>query len=975
MSSHGALRHERMTVRTRQPLLSRLIPRQVSGRDRVDLVLAVLGWAALVAWVVIAVAPGLLPGKVFLGTDRTNDFAPWSINYAAVDHGAVNGGTSDTIDSATPMAILIVDSVRSGHFPQWDPFTSGGTVLAAIPNAGLLSPMSIAWWILPHHAANAGVKITEVIAIALGMFLLLRRQWKLPRFTVPIAALIFASSGFMVAWTNWPQTRVAAQLPLLFWAVDRLAVDRRWRNSAALGLVVASMLLGGFPTVLAYGMYTAVPYYLVRAIGARMPWRDVFMGFVRSGAGTLLGVGLAAIQMVPFIYFSKTYVNFGLRDGYVGAYLPTKVLASVVAPFLLGYPNGTHNTWPIHYVEGLSYVGPAAIVLVVLGLVVNPRKPHPRGLFWFLVSALVLLTYATYWGGPVLVLIQHLPTLGTSFFGRMRAVLGLLVALTAALGLAAVFDAEGIVQQLRHLRSARWSAWVAMAIRVALACTIVLTLVNVLRSAQNLAEYQYSYMWTVVAALLIVAVGLPALVVWMTPSRLSSGLVIVVAIACIFVPALDLVRNWWPLSDSNTFYRVTSAHEYLEANLGQDRYITIGQAMLPGSSSAYELRSATGHAFTAHEYQVLMAAVNPDINVTATYSSLPAGALMEGLDSGILDRFGVKYVVAPADEQFQGTAEDGGTTTGSTTLKEGVTLKTQSITGPVRGVQLTASNYEGLVSDNGVLQVSIVRDSDGQVIGTSEYRLNGAPGRDGLLAIAGEDIAEGTSWHLELRLTETASSIDLGTVSTGEVTAGALRAADDNLKLVHAGDALIFQRLSAGHRIRWASSELAVENENERVPALESGNISLDTAMLESSSDLKGLSGGTTATVTSRDVNTDHIEITAESTGAGWVVVDDPLRDGGWSATIDGASAELVEVDNAGVAVYVGSAGTHTIEVTYTAPGFRVGASMTILAWLVLAASVVGGWLHSRRRRAMSSDRRALGEAPTPDARREHRGI
>lgn len=922
----------------------------LSRRDRVDLGLSAIAWAALIAWVCLVVAPGLLPGKVFLGTDRTNDFSPWSINYASVDHGAVNGGIADTIDSATPMAILISDSARSGHFPLWDPYTSGGTVLAAIPNSGLLSPLSLPWWILPHHAANAGVKIMEILAIALGMQLLLRRQWRLPRFTVPIAALTFACSGFMVAWTNWPQTRVAALLPLLFWAVDRLAVDPRWRSIVPMALIVASMLLGGFPTVLAYGMYTAIPYYLVRAIGARMRWSDVGMGVVRSGAGTALGVGLAAIQMVPFLHFSRTYVNFGLRDGFVGAFLPTTSLASAVEPFLLGYPNGTHNTWPIHYVEGFSYVGSAAIVFVCLALLIRPRREHPRGVLWFLVAALLALASATYWGGPLLITLQHLPALGTSFFGRMRSVLGLLVALLMALGMAAVFDAEGLGPQLRRLRTVGWRAWINLVVRVGLVALITKTLLEVLIAAQNTKEYQYSRMWTAFAMLLVIAVLVGALVVWITPSRLSAAFVMVVTVACVFYPALDVARNWWPLSNSNTFYRQTSAHVYLEEHLGQERYITVGQAMLPGSSSAYQLRSATGHAFTTHEYQVLMAAVNPKTNFSVTYSSLPTGAIMDGLDSGILDRLGVKYVVAPSDEEFKGVAEDGGTTVGTTKLVAGKTVRTQSITGPVRGVQLTASDYAGLGNDNGVLHATIVRDSDGSVLGTSEYRLGGSPGRDGMIAVAGEDIPKGTSWHLELTISDTVSWLELGVTSDGDATAGTVRAADDGLKLVHAGDALIFERLSVGQRIRWSSSELAIEKENERVAALEAGEISLDTAVLEDKSELKGLKGGTTATVTSKDITTDHIEISAKSTGPGWVVIDDPLRDGGWHVTADGKSESLVDVDNAGVAVYVGSAGAHTIEVTYSAPGFKAGEIITAISWILLLAVLVTPFVLRRRR-------------------------
>ena len=43
------------------------------------------------------------------------------------------------------------------------------------------------------------------------------RRHGLTRAAGVLAGIVFAASGYMMMWTNWPQTRVGAFIPLLFW--------------------------------------------------------------------------------------------------------------------------------------------------------------------------------------------------------------------------------------------------------------------------------------------------------------------------------------------------------------------------------------------------------------------------------------------------------------------------------------------------------------------------------------------------------------------------------------------------------------------------------------------------------------------------------------------------------------------------------------------------------------------------------------
>ena len=79
-----------------------------------------------------------------------------------------------------------------------------------------------------------------------------------------LGGITFAGTGFMVAWLGFPQTRVAAFIPALFWVVERLIQERRARDAALVALPVAALLLGGFPSVAGYALLTAGSYAVVR---------------------------------------------------------------------------------------------------------------------------------------------------------------------------------------------------------------------------------------------------------------------------------------------------------------------------------------------------------------------------------------------------------------------------------------------------------------------------------------------------------------------------------------------------------------------------------------------------------------------------------------------------------------------------------------------------------------------------------------
>lgn len=91
-----------------------------------------------------------------------------------------------------------------------------------------------------------------------------------------------------------------------------------------------------------------------------------------------------------------------------------------------------------------------------------------------------------------------------------------------------------------------------------------------------------------------------------------------------------------------------------------------------------------------------------------------------------------------------------------------------------------------------------------------------------------------------------------------------------------------------------------------------------------------------------------RVDIHASMSAPGLVVLADTYYPG-WQATIDGVPAHVYQADYAFRAVWV-PAGEHEIEYRFTLPLLGVGATITTLAAILIAALVAGGFALSRRR-------------------------
>ncbi|HEU5355701.1 MAG TPA: YfhO family protein [Actinocrinis sp.] len=940
-------------------------------RPRALTIVSVLAVALFALW---GIGTPLVGDGSLTTTDKMVSFSPYAESgYAGVTTSNVY--LDDTFTSEFPSYIVLKQALsHSLTGGQWNPYMSGGVPLASTPNYAMASPLSIPYYVLPVWLAPAYERLLEIIVAVGGCALFLRRL-RISRPAALTAGVVFASSGFMTAWLDFPQTRVAAFIPALFWTIERYLQERRLRDAALISLPVASVLLGGFPSVAGYGLLTAAAYAVVRIAAAhrdelRRAWRPL----VGTGLGAAAGVGLSAFQMLPFSAFLNSWYTAG-RNQSATDHIDVSALLTSFAPWAFGTADPARL--PLFYlgfnfVEWVGYLSAGAVVLALVAIALprTGRSLLPRGVWVFFVAATLAWGELIYVGGWPLAALQHTPGLRSVFeinyIGRSRSVFGFVVAVLAAIGFELLLRHRAQRAAVRP-RSATWWAVGVGVVAVAFGGLLVWWGEHhaaheqlYLRSVDDPSNAVGLYRQEIAKGLLMLAAALACVVVlrlaarrmaapgydrvW-RKARFAAAAVLPVMIA---IQGGSFVSLYSPNSPKSTFYPVTDTHSFLAANLGGQRYASSQTGMIFGTSVAYDLRSVNGHAFINKNFTALIKGVPGDSVPFTTYIDFAASHATA--TSPILDLLGTKYFVTELSDPVLGTETPAAGDGSQLTLQPGQPVTAAvPITGPLRGVGIMATGNipDSLTAPDPDSWIEVaVHDASGAQIADSKRLTDTIDATDPFtVPVTADAVADGA----QLTATLTLHAKDPLTIAATKGTTPALTSiagADDGLRLVHVGGTAIYQRLTALPRIRWASQSEVVSSQNNRVQTLASGQLNGDAVMLSAPGPV---AAGQPGTVHVDEDGLDTVSATVNAQGLGYLVIADADQVG-WKATLDGKTAPLVSADQGVVAVAV-PAGTHTVSLHFSTPRGTISYALTGVTIVGLVAVVFGEVWWTRRRR------------------------
>ena len=884
--------------------------------------------ALLVVYVPL-LGPSLLGQQVFAETGLVLRFEPWASVADPEDQQGVTIA-HDTMDSALPRTHDFAERLRDGDFALWSPYVAGGSPLGSVPEQGLLSPLALPYLALPLSLAPAYVRLLEVL-VAVGFTYLFLRRLSLTPGAALLGGLVYSCTAFLVLWNNWPQAQVAALIPALFWSTERALQLRRASAVVPIALSVASMVLASFPAVLVYSLYLLGPYVLVRTLASRPQVRTVLRSWTLAAAGLVLGVALVAFQLLPFVEHLGE-LDLSHREQAPSAHAPFSSLVTLAVPYAFG--TETDGTWfgYKNTIETIAFVGVVCLVLALLAVCLRVRLPTPRGVVLLFAGAVVSLVLVAWSSETALQAAQQLPFLGSSFIGRTRAVLGFAFAVLAAIG------AEKLVRLRAGGRPV--AAWAVLPVAVCL-LAFAWAARGALAAAADRDRTDVLLGNSVLPLVVLCCVAVAAA---SALRQHRTGLVALVLLpALVAVEGLAFVAPRWPSEDPDQFYPRTGVHDFLAANLGSDRYAAAAGVMFPSTTSYYGLRAVSGHAFHQTTWKEAVQRIDPDVTQAPTLTFV--GSSVDSAASPVLDRLAARYFVASIAGPVFGTTPPQPVVTGQTELSPGDTLTVPLTAAPRRALVLPlASPVTG--GATGRLLVTL-RDREGRVVGTVE-RPGLAAGQVGPLQVP----LAGESGPL-LRAVEATLQVDgvtlaLGTGPDGAVAVGEVLPADDGLAVAHAGESVVYERLRALPRVRFASSAVRVEDGQDALDVLASGTLT-DAQVVLSPSAGQPAPAAQEASTTARPTTVEIVEDSGDvlrlrvaGGRPGWVVVADALQQDGWVAELDGRPVDLLDADHAAVAVTVPE-GQHAITLRYEPPGMRAGTVVSLLAAAAALGLLVAG--------------------------------
>jgi hypothetical protein len=439
-------------------------PSQPPDRSRrSELALATLALALVLA---VFLRDSLFGGAVLCQADFLLESRPWSA-VAPDGFRASNPLLEDQGLLMEPWLEFAAERVRAGEFPLWNPYNYAGQPIHAANSAAFLWPLHLLYYASPGWGYYALSAFVRLLLAGLFTFALLRRLGVGPWAALP-GACAYMLSGFLVVWLGHPHTNIAPLVPALLIAVERMAARPSWREAGLTALLVGLALLGGhFQTTLHVFLFVGA-YALARTFHG--PSGPLLRGraWVRLACGGVLGLGLAAPQLLPFAEYVGASRGAEVLETVeqTSEVSPLAVASTLVAPDRFGRPDHGDYDGPsgvnVNYNEIVGgYVGRVALLLALVGL--WSMRRDPRGRFFgaaFVVCALVA------WHVPgVYDLARTIPKLRSTNLTRLLIVVAFSLSILAGIGLDTLIRRAGL--------EGRRAAGAALLVLAALAIELV----------------------------------------------------------------------------------------------------------------------------------------------------------------------------------------------------------------------------------------------------------------------------------------------------------------------------------------------------------------------------------------------------------------------------------------------------------------------------------------------------------------------
>ncbi len=600
---------------------------------------------------------------------------------------------------------FIVQSLRAGEAPLWNPYLFAGVPFLAAGQHSALYPFSFLFYILPLDRAYGWFTVSQLWLAGFWMYLF-GRALRLRRFPALIAGITYQLSAFFVVSVVFAMIiAAAAWLPLLLAVLEVMIRKQEEKGNApfmpilyvAVGAVALGIhLLAGHPEILVYTLLVMALYALVRLallwrrVGS---WRPAVRLAAWGGLMVGLGLGLGSVQLIPLLEL----VTRSFREGsvtyadVVGWAYPARQILTFLVPDFFGNP-AHHGYWDLvgrqwvaadrifwgikNYVEAGSYVGILPLLLAAVAVLGGRKAGAYRRHIWIL-TGLAVASLLFVFGTPLYALLYY----GLPGIKQLHSPFRWVFPYTLSVAALAGFGSQLLTERRRPDVQQSLLAWGALGGGLALVAALLVVLiapgafvpladrllatVEKAQEAFSSGQMFLSYEWRnlLVLGLMLAAGGLVLRLsrcpIYLKMGRWANGQVAVWQPLALLVVAVDLLLFGWgfnPAADPAWLEYTPPAIEFLkgEAAGGQPWRLTTYQiaqdtktlnANIPWLHGLQDVRGYD--SIIPRQYADYMGVIEEQGELL--YNRIAPIYGVEQLSSPLLDLLNVRYVVTEGE--------------------------------------------------------------------------------------------------------------------------------------------------------------------------------------------------------------------------------------------------------------------------------------------------------------------------------------
>lgn len=480
----------------------------------------------------------------------------------------------DVIRQLYPWKTLVIDQLKKGEFPLWNPYNFSGAPLLANFQSAVFYPFTLLYFFFDQKFVWSFLVFLQPFLCSFFTYLYARKL-TISKIGSLFAAVSFGFSSFISVWLEYNTIdQVILWLPLILLSVENLLVNRhkKWMLTFVFSVVFSS--LAGHIQVFGYVVLFVIAYIFFRVRSNHYGLFAILF---------LIAFSISAAQFLPGIELIVHSARSPLLyDFFVHKVLiqPAQLIMFFVPDFF-GNP-ATRNYWQLDtYVGKVTYVGIVSVFFIFIS--VFKYKERIVKFFW-ISAAVVLLLVTLNPFSQVLYATKNQFLLGNS---PTLAVFLMSFCFSMLTGFGIDIWNKNQIQGKKYLQS----ILLLVIIFFLLWTLIFLKPMSFFHTIQNLSVSSNNLL----ASSVILFLTIILLLVGIIKKRLRFGILVLLLI----VQSLDLFRSFEkfnPFSPQQLLFPENPIFNYLKNKSGIDRFWGYGYGYVESNfATQYKLSSPDGY--------------------------------------------------------------------------------------------------------------------------------------------------------------------------------------------------------------------------------------------------------------------------------------------------------------------------------------------------------------------------------------------